>query len=98
MNPETTRLHRSPDVTWRTLDGETVLLHLESGEYFSLNATGSRLWDLLDGAHSLAEAALAIAAAFDDAAPATVAADVAALAAEMLDRKLVTSDESPARP
>lgn len=32
---------------FRDLDGEAVLLELESGRYFGLNETGTRMWLLL---------------------------------------------------
>jgi hypothetical protein len=36
-----------PDVTSRRLDDETVLLHLGSGCYFTLDSVGSHLWSCL---------------------------------------------------
>jgi len=37
-----------PDVVAALMpDGETVLMHLRTGRYFSLNATGSLLWELI---------------------------------------------------
>jgi hypothetical protein len=37
----------SENVVFREVDGETVLLDLGSGVYFGLNATGTRIWQLL---------------------------------------------------
>jgi hypothetical protein len=38
-----------PDVVATALpDGDSVLLHLRTSQYFSLNATGSFLWKLLE--------------------------------------------------
>jgi hypothetical protein len=36
-----------PGVLFRDLDGEAVLLELESGRYYGLNETGTRMWLLL---------------------------------------------------
>lgn len=37
-----------PDtVVFRELDGEAVLLNLDSGQYFGLNTVGTRIWQLL---------------------------------------------------
>jgi hypothetical protein len=36
-----------PHVLIRRLDGESVLLNLESERYFGLNATGTRMWELV---------------------------------------------------
>jgi Coenzyme PQQ synthesis protein D (PqqD) len=37
----------NPDVLFRDLDGEAVLLEPDSGTYFGLNAVGTRIWRLL---------------------------------------------------
>jgi hypothetical protein len=51
-----TRVRPHPDVVDTALDdGETALLHLETRTYFSLNATGSRIWQSLKEGLSLAE-------------------------------------------
>jgi Coenzyme PQQ synthesis protein D (PqqD) len=34
----------NPDVVFRDVEGETVLLHLERGIYFGLDAVGTRIW------------------------------------------------------
>jgi Coenzyme PQQ synthesis protein D (PqqD) len=41
------QLHCAPDVLSRNLDGDTVLLDLESGTYFGLDAVGTRIWELV---------------------------------------------------
>jgi hypothetical protein len=41
------RLIANPSVVFRELDGETVLLNLDSGVYFGLDAVGTRVWALL---------------------------------------------------
>jgi len=47
----------SPDVVWRRLNDEVVLVHLPTNRIFSLNATGARLWELLseDGSRAAIE-------------------------------------------
>ena len=56
---------KSKDVTWKVLDGEAVLLNLDTGVYFTLNATGTAVWNLLDGQTSLAEISRALCEQFD---------------------------------
>jgi hypothetical protein len=56
---------RSEQVTWKALEGESVLLHLETGVYFSLNETGTAAWELFDGATSLAAISEALCARFN---------------------------------
>ncbi len=39
---------RIPDeVVYEVLDGEAIVLNLESGVYYTLNETGTRIWQLL---------------------------------------------------
>ena len=34
-------------IVWRRIDEEVIILNLDSGIYYSLNKTGSFIWDLL---------------------------------------------------
>ncbi len=43
----------NPDVTFRELDGEIVILNLETGIYFGLDAVGARAWRLIGDHGSL---------------------------------------------
>lgn len=52
-------------VTWKALEGESVLLNLETGVYFTLNETGTAAWELFDGTTSLAAIGEALYARFD---------------------------------
>jgi len=44
---------RNERVTWRVLEGDCILLHLDSGVYYTLNHVGRFLWESLDGKRSL---------------------------------------------
>jgi hypothetical protein len=35
------------DVLWNKVEGDVVILNLESGIYFSLSGVGSRFWELI---------------------------------------------------
>ena len=37
----------SEDAVFRELDGEVVILNLDTGIYFGLNPTGTRIWNLI---------------------------------------------------
>jgi hypothetical protein len=37
----------SPDVVFRELDGEAVILNLDTGIYFGLDPIGTRIWQLI---------------------------------------------------
>jgi hypothetical protein len=49
----------------RLIDGEMVLVHPVQGKVRVLNGVGTRLWELADGQHSIAEMASVIAAEYD---------------------------------
>ena len=55
----------APRVLARDLGDETVLLDLESGRYFGLNATGRRIWALLAEESSLSRVLDRLAAEFE---------------------------------
>jgi hypothetical protein len=71
------------------LDGEAVLLDLESGEYFGLNDVGTRFWELASKGSSYGEARDALLGEFDVDRP-TLEADLDQLIATLIQRKLVT--------
>jgi Coenzyme PQQ synthesis protein D (PqqD) len=52
-------------VAAQVVGGEAVLLDIESGEYFSLNRVGSRIWELCDGTRSAAGIISVICEEFD---------------------------------
>lgn len=79
---------RSEQVTWKALEGESVLLHLETGVYFTLNETGTAAWELFDGAIPLAAIGEALCARFD-APSAQVRQDLLELTQTLLEEGLV---------
>ena len=54
LPPLAARFRAKPDVLVRELDGEAVLLDLDTGRYFGLNETGRRIFELLGGERTLA--------------------------------------------
>ncbi|MFK8049230.1 MAG: PqqD family protein [Halioglobus sp.] len=57
MNPQTMNLKQtialSPDVISQEVSGETVLLDLESENYFGLDEVGTRIWQLIKETNDL---------------------------------------------
>jgi hypothetical protein len=78
------------DVVFEVLDGETVVLNLTSGEYHTLNGTGTRAWQLIEEHHDLDHVRAAMAAEFD-VDEARLAADLDRLVRDLVDRRLVTT-------
>lgn len=60
MTPETI-LARSPKATYEVVAGEAILIHLDSGAYFSLNSVGTEFWQLLDGQQTIRDHATTLA-------------------------------------
>ena len=57
MQSETAKSARGEGVLARVLDADAVLLDMEGGAYFGLNAVGTRVWELI-GEAGATEAAL----------------------------------------
>jgi hypothetical protein len=83
-----TPLIRKPDLVAAAMDGETVMMSIERGEYFGLGGVGSRVWELLDQPSTLAQLTQVICAEYEvDAA--SCQADLHKFLAELLDNGLV---------
>ena len=64
--PEMTDQIRVPEhVVYRRFAAETVVLNLETGQYHGLNGTAGRMFEELDGAGTLGEAAAVLAGDLD---------------------------------
>ena len=64
-DPSKTYLAKNKNVAWKVLDGESVVLNLDSGVYFTLNMTGTAVWERIDGATSLEEIGGGLCEQFD---------------------------------
>lgn len=56
---------RRDRVIVQQVEDQAVLLDIESGEYFALNAVGKRVWDLCDGTRTVVQVAGAICSDYD---------------------------------
>ncbi len=85
---ENTKLRQASNVTFENVAGEAILIHLDSGTYFSLNKVGTQFWEMLDGSQTIAEQARSLAEQYDvDAA--MVRDDLLELAIAMQEEDLV---------
>ena len=80
---------KNPKTAWRIIEGEAVILSMDSKVLRGLNPVGSRIWELIDGQRSLEEIIEVVIQEFD-VAPADAAQDVRAFIQELLNRGLVT--------
>lgn len=46
---------KNEDFIWSEVGGEAVLLNMQSGDYFGLNAVGLSFWDKVNNRSSLAD-------------------------------------------
>jgi hypothetical protein len=81
-------LKQAENVTFETVAGEAILIHLDSGTYFSLNKVGTQFWERLDGQQTIGQHATGIAAHYDVDVE-MVTADLLELAQEMGGEGLV---------
>ena len=81
---------RRADVMWRRMgEEESVLLNVQSEEYYSLNDVGTRTWELIDGQTTTEEIAAKLAEEYE-APLADIEADVRALLQDLRDQGLLS--------
>lgn len=62
MNPSpSTKFKRSEKVTFQKVADEAILIHMDTGTYFSLNNIGTEFWEMFDGERTINELAEVIA-------------------------------------
>lgn len=87
ITPDTHLAKDTSQVIDRIVDGETLLIHLQSGEYFSLNPIGTRIWQLISNERTLDDIAHVLVQEYDVTLE-QVQADVTALAADLIRERL----------
>ncbi len=80
-----------PDVVFRQLDDEAVLLDLKSGTYFGLNTVGTRIWQLLGERTALGIVLDALVDEYDTRRD-ELERDLLSLGGELCDRGLTEID------
>ncbi|HPD60978.1 MAG TPA: PqqD family protein [Thermodesulfobacteriota bacterium] len=85
---------RNKEVVWRTLGDDCILLHLESGIYYTLNEEGRVLWEALDGKNKLAEIPAKIMEQYDVDAG-TIQKNLIEIMEDLLKEDLVEYDKNP---
>jgi hypothetical protein len=91
------RFHLGPEIISETFDdGETIVVNLDNGSYFSLNPVGGLVFDLLGSGQSLAATEAAIAARYE-AEPSTIRAAIAEFATRLIEEGLLAEGQPPER-
>jgi len=82
------RLRAHPSVLSRELGGETVLLNLDSGVYYGLDAVGTRAWNLLAQERTVADVYSIMLEEFDVSSD-ILQRDLTALVQELREKQLL---------
>lgn len=80
---------------YREVQGETVLLQLDSGEYFGLDEVGTRLWQLMVEKGDLAVVETTMLAEFDVDAQ-TLSRDLDQIVEDLITKHLIEVESAPA--
>ncbi|GAC1612429.1 MAG: hypothetical protein NVS3B27_03870 [Novosphingobium sp.] len=70
------------------IDGETVIMELQSGDFFSLSGSALSIWQLIDGTRDRPSLVAAVAAEYQ-VAEAELAGEIDAFVADLKAAKLV---------
>lgn len=87
------RLIASPRVSRATQHGQTMLLDLSGGAYYTLNESGAIIWDMLKQGTTLGEIVDALEARYD-APRDQIALDASAMTTELMAASLVTFERA----
>lgn len=88
MIDDTSLIHRATGLITADVEGESVVLNCDTGVFFQLNASASRVWDALETPQTAAQLRDALVARFD-VTPEQCAADLADLLETLQERGLV---------
>jgi coenzyme PQQ synthesis protein D (PqqD) len=94
MGPDSRPVRRS-DVLAQAAGETVILLTPDSGEYFTLNEVGGRIWELSDGSRSVADIAGLLVEEYE-APLAEIQADALELLGELAEERLVSDGQDAA--
>jgi hypothetical protein len=88
-----------PTVVHEVIDGEGIIINLETGVYYSLNKSAAAVWERLAGGAGTAELVASLTEHYD-ASPEAIADDVDSLLDQLQQEQLIVPDvtATPAAP
>ncbi len=93
MSTNTVRYRIPPDILFHELSGEAVLLNLDSGQYYSLDEIGTRMWVLITEYGQIEPVIAALLQEYD-VTEQQLRADLDKLLSEFTVQGLLTRDEA----
>lgn len=94
MIQKTHYLVKDNEVLFTSMGEDAVLLHVQRGDYYSLNRVGARLWVLADGTKSVESLATLLTEEFDITQE-QAEKDIIELAEQFVKEGLVEAVETP---
>ena len=89
MNGDTAYTIDRKRVTWDEIDGETLIINVETGYYFSLDGVGSLIWNMLAAGVEERDIVARIVSEFD-VEESTARTDLQSLVDALLSEELVS--------
>lgn len=86
------RIRPHMNVIAQKLDDQLVLLHIQTNQFYELNSTAARLWQLLSDGLSFEQIKAQILCEYD-VQPEQLEAELVAMLTELKKRELVVTDE-----
>jgi len=84
-----TKLKRNEYMLSVEMDSETVMMNIESGNYFGINNVGSHIWDLLESEDTIQNILDSVQQHFETNNDDTVETDIVAFLNDMLEQDLI---------
>ncbi len=84
-------IRRNPDAMFSVVDEETIILDIKAGNYFSLDNTGSYIWEALEQPHTIEQLIDKLLIEFD-VSENTCRKEVNIFINELLDRNLISQE------
>lgn len=84
---------KNSSIVSTAMDNEAVLLNIDTGDYYTLNTTGSRVWEMIDGTKTVLDLVEEIVSRFEVSKD-KAREDILNLLKELMKENLVELDAS----
>ena len=88
MSPDTL-IRRNPELLAADMDGETVMMDMQNGNYYGVNTVGTYIWELLENEQRFNTVLDAVMTHFETLTEDAVAEDIQVFLTDMQAQKLV---------
>lgn len=86
------KLYRqNPDMVTTEMDGDVVMMHIGTGEYYSIQGTGARIWELASAPIAEVDLVKTICEEYD-VGEAACTTDVRGFLTELIEAGLILND------